>query len=240
MFNPENPPELQVDAWLNVNKPITLSQLKGRVVVILAFQMLCPGCVTHAIPQAKKFAERFSSDEVAIIGLHTVFEHHDVMSIEALKVFNHEYRLPFPVGVDKRNGTGLPLTMDAYEMRGTPTLLLFDRQGRLRRHYLGQVDDIRLASEIMALAIEARDAPREASIAIERTMSAVLVDPQAEPHVHGPGCNHDHEHEHAHDHGHDHDHDDHVHGPGCGHDHSHDHEPVPSAAKKGNAKAKKR
>ncbi|MEZ0230108.1 MAG: hypothetical protein ACAI25_15910, partial [Planctomycetota bacterium] len=32
----------------------------------------------------------------------------------------------------------------------------------------------------------------------------------AEPHVHGPGCDHEHGHEHGHDHGHAH-----VHGPGC-------------------------
>ena len=138
MFNPENPPELAVEAWLNTTKPITLAKLKGRVVVLVAFQMLCPGCVSHALPQAKKLAERFSSDEVAVIGLHSVFEHHEVMTIEALKAFNHEYRWPFPIAVDKPDGKkGLPVTMEAYEMRGTPTVLLFDRQGRLRRHYLG-------------------------------------------------------------------------------------------------------
>jgi peroxiredoxin len=217
MFNPESPPELHVQAWLNTSTAITLQKLKGRVVLLLAFQMLCPGCVSHAIPQAKKFAERFSSDEVAIIGLHTAFEHHDVMTLQAVKAFNHQYRLPFPVGVDMPNGDRLPLTMDAYEMRGTPTLLLFDRQGRLRRHYLGQVDDVRLAAELMALALEARDASREASIAIERGMSAVLIDPEAPPHVHGPDCGHDHASDHVHDTAHD-EGAAHVHGPGCNHD----------------------
>ena len=190
MFNPEKPPELAVEAWLNTTKPITLAKLKGRVVLLVAFQMLCPGCVSHALPQAKKLAERFSSDEVAVIGLHSVFEHHEVMTIEALKAFNHEYRWPFPIAVDKPDGKkGLPVTMDAYEMRGTPTVLLFDRQGRLRRHYLGQVEDIRIAAEIMALAIEDADSPRETSIAIERKLAAVIVEPE---HVHGPGCGHDH------------------------------------------------
>ena len=244
MFNPEKPPELQVEAWLNTNKPLTLAKLKGRVVVLVAFQMLCPGCVSHALPQAKKLAERFSPDEVAVIGLHCVFEHHQVMTIDALKAFNHEYRWSFPIAVDKPGSGkhGLPLTMEAYEMRGTPTVLLFDRQGRLRRHYLGQVDDIRIAAEIMSLAIEDADAPRETSIAIERRLAAALVEPEDQ---HGPGCGHDHGHDHHH--GHDHDHHHHAHDDGCcgggggcgsgapgcdgaggcgcgGHDHEHGHE----------------
>jgi peroxiredoxin len=245
MFNPEKPPELQVEAWLNTNKPLTLEKLKGRVVVLVAFQMLCPGCVSHALPQAKKIAERFSPNEVAVIGLHTVFEHQAVMTIEALKAFNHEYRWPFPIAVDKPGigPHGLPLTMDVYEMRGTPTLLLFDRQGRLRRHYLGQVDDIRIAAEIMSLAIEDAEAPREVSIAIERRLAATLVEPE---HQHGPGCGHDHGHDHDHDHAHDHDHHHHAHGEGgcgggncdgqggCGHDHA----PAKAAAKPAKTKKK--
>ncbi len=227
MFNPEKPPELQIERWINTKAPPSLAALRGRVVVLLAFQMLCPGCVSHALPQAKKLNQRFNSDEVAVIGLHTVFEHHDAMTVPALEAFVHEYRWPFPIAADKANGRALPLTMDAYEMRGTPTLLLFDRQGRLRRHYLGQVDDIRLASEIMGLAIEARNAPREASIAIERTMAAVLIDPQQHEHQHGPGCGHDHSHDHGYD-------NHHEHGPDC--DHGHDHDPAAPANKPTKAK----
>jgi peroxiredoxin len=212
MFNPEKPPELQVTRWFNANAPVTLAGLKGRVVVLTAFQMLCPGCVSHALPQAKKLVERFSSNEVAVIGLHSVFEHHDAMTPAALAAFIHEYRWPFAIGIDKPDGADLPKTMAAYEMRGTPTLLLFDRQGRLRRHYLGQVDDIRLSAEIMSLAIEAADATRDASINIERRLAAALIDPEAAHnhshdqtgHEHGDdcGCGHDHgAHAHGHDHG---------------------------------------
>lgn len=249
MFNPEKPPELEVEAWLNTGKPLTLAKLKGRVVVLVAFQMLCPGCVSHALPQARKLVERFNPDEVAVIGLHTVFEHHEVMNIEALKAFNHEYRWPFPIAVDRKgdNAQGLPQTMAAYEMRGTPTLLLFDRQGRLRRHYLGQVDDIRISAEIMGLAIEDAGAPREVSVAIERRLAAVLVEPE---HQHGPGCGHDHSHDHEHDHGHHHDHGhdhdhhhhghDHHHHDHADHHHGHDddHAPAKAAAKPARAKKK--
>lgn len=200
MFDPENPPELFVSGWLNARETLSLERLKGRVVVLVAFQMLCPGCVEHAIPQAKRLRARFNSDQVAIIGLHSVFEHHAAMPPAALEVFVSEFKLPFPVAIDQPDGEGMPLTMAAYQMQGTPTLLMFDRAGRLRRHYFGQPDDIMLAAEIMALAIEDKGSPKNEAAHIERKLAATLA-----------ADNHDHEHHH-HGHGHDH-------GEACGCDH---------------------
>ncbi len=205
MFNPETPPELSVTRWFNADKPVTLAGLKGKVVVLTAFQMLCPGCVEHGLPQARRLRAQFNPDEIAVVGLHTVFEHHDVMTEDALGAFLHEYRWPFPVGVDEANGKGLPKTMAAYEMQGTPTLLLFDREGRLRRHYFGKPDDMLLAAEIMAMAIEDQGAPREQAAAIERKLARALASPAHDHHHHEHGddcgCGHDH-----HDHGHHHHH----------------------------------
>ena len=201
MFDSENPPELATSGWINADKPITLAALKGKVVVVSAFQMLCPGCIEHGLPQAKRLAQKFNRDEVAVLGLHTVFEHHKVMTPEALQVFMAEFKWPFPVGIDTPDGDGPPKTMTAYQMQGTPTLLLFDRAGRLRRHYFGRPDDMQLAAEIMAMAIEDANSPREQAAGIEHKLSRAIAAP---PHDHG------------HAHGHDHDH---VHGPGCTHEH---------------------
>ena len=237
MFDPEKPPELAVSGWLNAREPLTLAQLKERVVVLMAFQMLCPGCIEHAIPQAKRLRARFSPDQVAIIGLHSVFEHHAAMSPIALEVFVREFKLPFPVAIDEPQGEGIPRTMEAYQMQGTPTLLLFDRGGRLRRHYFGRPDDIMLAAEIMALAIEAKDSPRNEAALIERKVAAILAAPPQEQgdehhhhhhhhHDHGEGCDcgHDHDHSHGHHHGQSHDHG-HEHGLDHGHSHRHDAQP---------------
>src|SRR5690606_27304136 len=167
MFNPETPPELAVTRWLNADKPVTLAELKGKVVVLVAFQMLCPGCVSEGLPQARRIRQRFSPDQVAVIGLHSVFEHHEVMTEKALEVFQGEYRWPFPIGIDQPDGKGPPKTFATYQMQGTPSLLIFDRAGRLRRHYFGHPDDIRLAAEIMALTIEDAGGSREQAAAIE-------------------------------------------------------------------------
>ena len=66
-------PELQITEWINNEGLITLQGLlRGKFVVLEAFQMLCPGCVAHGLPQAQRIYETFSSDDLAILGLHTV------------------------------------------------------------------------------------------------------------------------------------------------------------------------
>lgn len=149
-------PELQTQQWFNTREPVSLGALRGKVVVIEAFQMLCPGCVSHGLPQATRIHDTFDGAEVAVLGLHTVFEHHEAMTPTALAAFLHEYRIRFPVGVDAPgtgNG-GLPKTMAAYRMQGTPTLVLVDRQGRLRAQHFGSVPDLQVGAEIMKLMSE--------------------------------------------------------------------------------------
>lgn len=140
-------PALQVGEWLNTSEPISLEGLRGRVVVLHAFQMLCPGCVAQGIPQAQRIQAAFPAHELAVIGLHTVFEHHAVMNAEALQVFAHEYGLSFPIGIDQPSARGhVPLTMQAYALRGTPSLVVVDRGGRIRLNHFGHLDDLRLGA----------------------------------------------------------------------------------------------
>ncbi|HYW56641.1 MAG TPA: redoxin family protein [Polaromonas sp.] len=140
-------PALQIRQWLNTPEPISLEGLRGRVVVLHAFQMLCPGCVSQGIPQAKRIQAAFPAEDLIVIGLHTVFEHHAVMNAEALHVFAHEYGLSFPMGIDQPAERGsVPLTMQAYALRGTPSLIVLDREGRIRLNHFGHLDDLRLGA----------------------------------------------------------------------------------------------
>ena len=149
-------PDWQIDTWLNSAQPLSLSGLRGRVVLLHAFQMLCPGCVNHGLPQAQRVHDLFAPEMITVVGLHTVFEHHAAMTETALRAFVHENRLRFPIGIDRPvAGESIPATMAAYEMQGTPTLALIDRNGLLRAQYFGAIDDLRLGAELMALAKEA-------------------------------------------------------------------------------------
>jgi hypothetical protein len=54
-------PELAVVRWFNTTKPFTLAGLAGKVVLLHAFQMLCPGCVAHGTPQAERAHRTWTS-----------------------------------------------------------------------------------------------------------------------------------------------------------------------------------
>jgi hypothetical protein len=149
-------PELLVHSWFNTDRPLLLAGLRGRVVVLSAFQVLCPNSLAIGIPQAQRIYETFAPSDVAVIGLHATFEHHDAFSSAVLKAFVHEYRLRFPIGIDQPNpASPIPHTMERYKMRGTPSLVLIDRHGYVRKHAFGAVDDLRLGAEIGALTQEA-------------------------------------------------------------------------------------
>lgn len=149
-------PDWEVSRWFNTPAPPSLAQLRGKVVLLHAFQMLCPGCVALAIPQAERVHREYAAAGVVVIGLHTVFEHHAAMAPLALEAFLHEYRVTHPVGIDATvDGDPVPVTMRRYGMRGTPTLMLVDRAGRLRLHEFGRVDDLRLGIELGRMLADA-------------------------------------------------------------------------------------
>ncbi|MBF6615969.1 redoxin domain-containing protein [Pollutimonas thiosulfatoxidans] len=151
----ERAPDWTLDQWVNTKDDITLDSLRGKVVVLHAFQMLCPGCVSHGIPQAKAIHNAFPPDKLRVIGLHTVFEHHEAMALVSLKAFIHEYRIHFPVAIDQPAADGpIPVTMQAYRLQGTPSLILIDKVGNIRLHHFGQLDDLRAGAAIGQLLSE--------------------------------------------------------------------------------------
>jgi hypothetical protein len=141
---------------------LRLTDLQGNVVALHAFQMLCPGCVAHGIPQSERLHAAFAADGLVVIGLHSVFEHHAAMTPLALQAFLHEYRVRIPVGVDRPGGADpVPKSMRALGLRGTPSLLLIDRAGRLRHHHFGRVDDLLLGAQVARLLVEPTIAPAD-------------------------------------------------------------------------------
>ncbi|MES2561605.1 MAG: TlpA disulfide reductase family protein [Pseudomonadota bacterium] len=148
-------PPLQVSVWFNVTEPLTLLALRGSVVVLHAFQMGCPGCIQLATPQAQHIHEIFAAADVKVIGLHSVFENHATMTPDALAKFIAERGLTFPIAVDEPDGeNGIPLTMKALALDGTPSLVLLDRAGRIRMKRLGHIPDLELGAAIATLAAE--------------------------------------------------------------------------------------
>ncbi len=149
-------PDWAVSDWLNTPEPLGPQSFPGKVVVLEAFQMLCPGCVSHGLPALQRVRETFKPEDVAVVGLHTVFEHHAAQGHrEALEAFIHEYRLDFPIGIDQpREGQRLPSTMAAYGLKGTPSFVIFDSEGRRRHQHFGIGSDLALGALIGQLLAE--------------------------------------------------------------------------------------
>lgn len=171
-MTPASAPAWSVRRWFNAPDALSLADLRGSVVVLHAFQMLCPGCVTHSLPQMQRLHGEFADAPLTIVGLHTVFEHHAAMGDVSLEAFLHEYRIQHPVGVDRPHADGgpIPTTMRAYAMRGTPTTILIDAEGRLRQHWFGAVPDLSLGRAVGELL--AQTTRGEAAVAPPRIADA--------------------------------------------------------------------
>ena len=154
-MHPRLAPALQVSQWFNTEHALSLESLRGKVIVLSAFQMLCPACVHHSVPQLQRIFDLFDPQDVAVLGLHTVFENHAQMQPTALAGFIAQHQLSMPIAVDMPDGqAGLPLTMRAYQMQGTPSFMLIDKNGLLRMHRFGQKDDLSIGAGIGQLLSE--------------------------------------------------------------------------------------
>ncbi len=151
------PFEFDVTRWFN-SPPLEMEQLRGKVLLVEFFQMLCPGCVNHSLPQARRVHQMVKGDQLVVLGIHSAFEHHAVTGPDALEVFLHEFGIRFPVAVDRPSETGvLPATMKRWQLEGTPTTMLVDRQGRVRQKWLGQIDDLALGVWLGTLLAESAE-----------------------------------------------------------------------------------
>jgi hypothetical protein len=148
-MHPRLAPPLQVSQWFNTEHALSLESLRGKIIVMNAFQMLCLGCVQHSVPQMQRVFDLFDPADVAVIGLHAVFEDHAQMEPSALAGFIAQHQLAMPIGVDMADGQhGLPLTMQAYQMQGTPSFILIDKNGLLRMHRFGPKNDLSIGAAI--------------------------------------------------------------------------------------------
>lgn len=130
-----------VSEWVN-SEPISLAQLKGKVVVIDFFQLWCPGCNRFSIPLMLQWEKKYkNAADVQLVGIHTVFEGHDYQTAERLRAYVKEKGIHHPVGMDAHvSDTRLPETMIRYQTKGTPEMAIVDKQGVIRFQKFGSFD----------------------------------------------------------------------------------------------------
>jgi thiol-disulfide isomerase/thioredoxin len=124
-------PALHADGvWIN-SKPLTLSRLRGKVVLIDFWTYSCINCL-RTLPHLKAWDATYRSKGLVIIGVHTpefAFEHVSSNVRSAVQRLGIRY----PVVQDNRFKT-----WDNYANQYWPAEYLIDRTGHVRRTHFGE------------------------------------------------------------------------------------------------------
>ena len=118
----EKAPNLKVSKWVQ-GLPTNFDKEKDHIVLVEVFQVNCPGCFLHGIPEAINIYNKYHSEGVTVLGVATAFEDFDKNTIENLELLLNTgqvigdtkeglsqygklndsklpYKIPFPVCMD--------------------------------------------------------------------------------------------------------------------------------------------
>ena len=115
---PEFPASLQ---WFNVGRPLTLAELRGRVVVLDFWTYCCINCL-HLLPDLD-YLERKYGDRLVVIGVHSPkFPQEKVAAQVQKAIQRHHIRHPVAHDPEFR-------LWRAYGIKAWPSLVVIDPQG---------------------------------------------------------------------------------------------------------------
>ena len=117
--------------WKN-SEPMTLAQLRGKIVVLDFWGFWCGPCLS-AMPKLMEVHDALKDKDVMIIAVHDNRIPSVAQLDERLKEAKARYwegrDLPFAIAID--SGAGRGATHGAYDINGWPTTLVIDRDGNL-------------------------------------------------------------------------------------------------------------
>jgi len=115
-------PELpQNYSWLNTDKPLSIKQLKGRVIILDFWTYCCINCL-HILPNLKYLEQKYK-DSLTVIGVHSA-KFDNEKEIENIRQAILRYDIEHPVLVDD----GFRV-WEEYAVRAWPTLIIIDPEG---------------------------------------------------------------------------------------------------------------
>jgi len=132
-----------ISAWLN-SKPLTISSLRGKVVLVDFWTYSCINCL-RTLPHLEAWDARYRKDGLVIVGVHTpefAFEH----VVSNVRSAVHRLGVHYPVAIDDGYHT-----WDAYQNDAWPAEYLIDRNGHVREIRAGEGDYDGTEQKIRAL-----------------------------------------------------------------------------------------
>lgn len=140
---PEFPPRLE---WLNVDRPLRLAELRGKVVVLEFWTYCCVNC-HHNLAELALLRERFP-DEVVVIGVHAAKFPAEKLAANVREAI-------------ARHGIAHPVVNDPtldlwqrYAVRAWPTIVVIDPAGNYIGSQAGEVSAAELTPLVSALVAE--------------------------------------------------------------------------------------
>ncbi|RME60181.1 MAG: hypothetical protein D6790_09720, partial [Caldilineae bacterium] len=127
MEAPEFPPDLE---WLNTEQPLSLAQLRGKIVLLDFWTYGCVNCL-HNIPYLKQLEARYP-DELVVIGVHSA-KFATEGQTENIRQVILRYGLEHPVVNDKDLRV-----WHRWNVKAWPTLVLIDPAGNLAGLHVGE------------------------------------------------------------------------------------------------------
>ena len=129
--NTPAPEFIGITKWLNTDNPLTIKELKGKVVLIDFWTYTCINCI-RTLPHITSWYEKYKDKGFIVIGVHTPefeFEKDTNNVLKAIK----QYNIHYPVPQDNNFST-----WNAYSNQYWPAEYLIDSKGIIRRTHFGE------------------------------------------------------------------------------------------------------
>ncbi|MEB3286655.1 MAG: cytochrome c biogenesis protein DipZ [Vampirovibrionales bacterium] len=131
LANPSPAPEFKgISAWIN-SKPLTMAQLKGKVVLVDFWTYSCVNCI-RTLPHITAWDKKYRGKGLVIVGVHSPeFEFEKKLSNVQMAV--KKYGIQYPVALDNNLDT-----FTGFENRYWPAHYLIDKNGRIVYTHFGE------------------------------------------------------------------------------------------------------
>jgi thiol-disulfide isomerase/thioredoxin len=139
----------QISGYINTpnNNPLTLSSLKGKVVLVYIWTYTCINSI-RPMPYIHDWNQKYSDKGLAIVGVHSpefTFE----KNYTNVKAAVQRFGITYPVILDSDHGT-----WNAYGNQYWPRYYLIDTQGHIRYDHIGEGSYDQTEKAIQSLLVE--------------------------------------------------------------------------------------
>lgn len=123
-------PAFEKGTWINT-EPLELKELRGRVVLVEFWTYGCYNC-RNTLPTVKNLDARYRERGLTVVGVHTP-ETGGEKNLENVRNQVRKLGITYAVVTDN-NGD----TWRAYGVEAWPTIIVLDKQGRIRWTHIGE------------------------------------------------------------------------------------------------------